>query len=274
MNVLDAKLLIVDDQQANIDLLFQILSQGGYKHISSTNNPQAVAGMCRKNEYDLILLDLQMPIMDGFQVLNELKTIFIEDYLPVMVLTAQPGHKLQALQAGARDFISKPFDLIEVKTRINNMLEVRLLYKRLSEFNALLEKQVLERTAELRESEERYRRLTELACDWYWEQDETMKFIKVSGPVLELLGIQLNTVDNDAIDHGLNGVKLVGWNELERETLRNKISNREPFIDFIFTRDAGDGLMQRFQISGEPMFDNHGLFKGYRGVGFELTRNQ
>ena len=104
------------------------------------------------------------------------------------MLTAQPGHKLRALQAGAKDFISKPFDLVEVKTRIHNMLEVRLLYKQLENYNKLLEKTVEERTAELRESEARYRSLTELASDWYWEQDETGSFTKVSGPVLEMLG--------------------------------------------------------------------------------------
>ena len=92
-------------------------------------NPQEVCALHRKNRYDLILLDLQMPGMDGFQVMEGLKTNVADSYLPVIVLTAQPGHKLRALQAGAKDFISKPFDLVEVKTRIHNMLEVRLLYK-------------------------------------------------------------------------------------------------------------------------------------------------
>ena len=104
------------------------------------------------------------------------------------MLTAQPGHKLRALQAGAKDFISKPFDLVEVKTRIHNMLEVRLLYKKLEDYARVLEQAVQERTAELRESEARYRSLTELASDWYWEQDETGSFTRVSGPVLEMLG--------------------------------------------------------------------------------------
>ena len=111
-----------------------------------------------------------------------LKTNTADDYLPVIVLTAQPGHKLRALKAGAKDFISKPFDLVEVKTRIHNMLEVRLLYRKLEDFNKVLERTVEERTAELRESEARYRSLTELASDWYWEQDETGDFTKVSGP--------------------------------------------------------------------------------------------
>jgi len=110
------------------------------------------------------------------------------------VITAQPGHKLRALQAGARDFISKPFDLVEARTRIHNMLEVRLLYKKLDHYNQELERTVKERTAELRESEARYRSLTELASDWYWEQDENMNFTKVSGPVLEMLGIRVDNL--------------------------------------------------------------------------------
>src|SRR6195256_2967627 len=113
--------------------------------------------------------------------------------LPILVITAQPGHKLRALQAGAKDFVSKPFDLVEVRTRIRNLLEVRLLYKKLENYNKVLEQTVQERTAELRESEARYRSLTELASDWYWEQDENGNFTKVSGPVLEMLGIRVDT---------------------------------------------------------------------------------
>ena len=135
-----------------------------------------------------------MPGMDGFQVMEGLKTNDADGYLPVLVITAQPGHKLRALQAGAKDFISKPFDLVEVKTRIHNMLEVRLLYKQLENYNKVLEQTVQERTAELRESEARYRSLTELASDWYWEQDENGKFTKVSGPVLEMLGIRVDAL--------------------------------------------------------------------------------
>src|SRR5665647_965496 len=168
-DILNASILIVDDQDANVQLLEQLLSEAGYTRVASTMNPQEVCALHRKNRYDLILLDLQMPGMDGFQVMEGLKTNDADSYLPVIVLTAQPGHKLRALQAGAKDFISKPFELVEVKTRIRNMLEVRLLYKRLVRHNQELEAAVKERTAELRESEARYRSLTELASDWYWD---------------------------------------------------------------------------------------------------------
>src|SRR6185295_2602795 len=138
-DILNARILIVDDQEANVGLLMELLSEAGYTSVASTMKPHGVCALHRKNRYDLILLDLQMPGMDGFQVMDSLKTNEADSYLPVIVLTAQPGHKLRALQAGAKDFISKPFDLVEVKTRIHNMLEVRLLYRKLENYNAVLE---------------------------------------------------------------------------------------------------------------------------------------
>jgi len=130
-DILNANILIVDDREANVSLLDQILSEDGYTRVTTTTNSLEVCALHQKNRYDLIVLDLQMPGMDGFQVMDGLKADESEDYLPVIVLTAQPAHKLRALKAGARDFISKPFELVDVTTRIHNMLEVRLLYKKL-----------------------------------------------------------------------------------------------------------------------------------------------
>ncbi len=265
-DILNASILIVDDQESNVSLLEQLLSEAGYTCIASTMNPQEVCALHRRKRYDLILLDLQMPGMDGFQVMEALKTNAADGYLPVIVLTAQPGHKLRALQAGAKDFISKPFDLVEVKTRIHNMLEVRLLYKQLENYNTLLEQTVEERTAELRESEARYRSLTELASDWYWEQDESGNFTKVSGPVLEMLGIRVDTIGGEKGDRDL-----AGWDEAERKLLQAKISDRQPFLDFAFSRVNADGTQQKFRVSGEPMFNRSCRFIGYRGIGVELT---
>ncbi|MGD9841637.1 MAG: response regulator [Steroidobacteraceae bacterium] len=268
-NILNASILIVDDQDANVALLQQLLSDANYTAVTATNNPQDVCALHRRHRYDLILLDLQMPTMDGFQVMEMLKANDADGYLPVIVLTAQPAHKLRALQAGAKDFISKPFDLVEVKTRIHNMLEVRLLYKQLEKHNELLEQVVKERTAELRESEARYRSLTELASDWYWEQDETGSFTKVSGPVLEMLGIRVDSFVSTAANHDNNTT--TGWNKAERAELQAKIANREPFLDFVFSRINTDGSLQQFQVSGEPMFNQTCRFVGYRGIGIELT---
>ena len=140
--ILDANILIVDDQEPNVSLLSQLLADAGYTQVASTMDPKEVCALHRRHRYDLILLDLQMPAMDGFQVMEGLKTNLSDGYLPVLVITAQPGHKLRALQAGARDFISKPFDLVEVRTRIHNMLEVRLLYKKLASYSRELESAV------------------------------------------------------------------------------------------------------------------------------------
>jgi len=273
-DIFNASILIVDDQESNIILLTQMLSEAGYSNMTSTINPQEVCFLHRKHNYDLILLDLQMPTMDGFQVMESLKADHVNDYLPVLVLTAQPGHKLRALQAGAKDFVSKPFDLIEVKTRIYNMLEVRMLYNKLKSYSRHLEQAVLERTAELRESEARYRSLTELASDWYWEQDENMKFTKISGPVLEMLGMEAENLAEDALSIGavveVNYNKKDGWNEQERAFLQTRIAAREPFLDFVFTRKNVDGSQQKFRVSGEPMFDWNCRFVGYRGIGVEL----
>src|ERR1039458_5585533 len=127
--IFHGKVLIVDDQKVNVLLLEQLLRGAGYVSVTSTMDPGEVCQLHRKNLYDLILLDLVMPGTDGFQVMEGLKEIEIEGYLPVLAVTAHPAHKLRALQWGAKDFISKPFDLAEVLMRVRNMLEVRLLHE-------------------------------------------------------------------------------------------------------------------------------------------------
>lgn len=151
-DILNGKVLIVDDLEANVQLLARMLASAGYTSVASTMDPLEVCELHRNNRYDLILLDLRMPVMDGFQVMEGLKEIEPDGYLPVLVITAQPGHKLRALQAGAKDFISKPFELAEVLARVRNMLEVRLLHKELHNYNDVLEKRVRESTADLQES--------------------------------------------------------------------------------------------------------------------------
>jgi PAS domain S-box-containing protein len=264
--ILNASILIVDDQQSNVQLLGEMLREADYRCITSTNNPYEVCALHQKDHYDLILLDLLMPGMDGFQVMEGLKKIETDGYLSVLVITAQLGHKLRALAAGAKDFVSKPFDLVEVQTRIHNMLEVRLLYKKLEQHNQMLEQTVLERTSELRESEARFRRLTELSSDWYWEQDENGHFTKVYGQVLEMLGIRVNdTLDKTREYQGIL------WNEAEREILEGNIAARRPFLDFVYSRTKPDGSRQYLMVSGEPMFDPSGRFTGYRGIGKDVT---
>ena len=127
-DILNARILVVDDQKANLILVERILRGAGYVSIDSTTAPKEVCELHREHRYDLILLDLEMPGMDGFQVMEKLKGIEMGGYLPVLVITAQPDHKLRALKAGAKDFVSKPLDLAELLVRVYNMLEVRLLH--------------------------------------------------------------------------------------------------------------------------------------------------
>jgi serine phosphatase RsbU (regulator of sigma subunit) len=167
-DILNARILVVDDQEANVRLLEGMLRIAGYVHVDSTTNPSQVCALHRKNRYSLILLDLQMPGMDGFQVMEGLKEIEEEGYLPVLVITAQPSHKLRALEAGAKDFVSKPFDLAEVRARVHNILEVRLLHLKTRSYSKALEETVRElevsrEVIRLKALEERTKREQEFA---------------------------------------------------------------------------------------------------------------
>jgi signal transduction histidine kinase len=147
-DILNARILVVDDREANVLLLEGMLSGAGYSCVASTMDPYEVCELHRKNRYDLILLDLLMPGMDGFQVMEGLKQIEVDGYLPVLVITAQPGHMLRALKVGAKDFISKPINLAEVLTRVYNLLEVRLLHIETKNNSKALE-QTVERLKEV-----------------------------------------------------------------------------------------------------------------------------
>ena len=128
-DILAARILIVDDDADAVRTLEQALTGAGYSAVSTTTDPRAVRALHRAHDYDLILLDVLMPGMDGFQVMEGLKEYERDGYLPVLALTAEPGHLTQALRYGARDFLRKPFDVEELLLRVRNMIEVRLLYK-------------------------------------------------------------------------------------------------------------------------------------------------
>jgi serine phosphatase RsbU (regulator of sigma subunit) len=143
-DILNAKILVVDDKEANVRLIEGMLRVAGYTSVESTTDPTEVCELYRQNGYSLILLDLQMPGIDGFEVMQGLKEIEGDGYLPVLVITAQPAHKLRALEAGAKDFLSKPFDLAELKARVRNILEVRLLHLKTKSYSQALEQTVRE----------------------------------------------------------------------------------------------------------------------------------
>ena len=144
LDILGARILIVDDLAANVTLLARMLEGAGYTNVNSTMDPHEVCTLHRVHRYDLILLDLQMPGMDGFQVMDGLKDLESESYVPVLAITAQPAHVLRALQGGARDFVSKPFNLAEVLMRVRNLLEVRLLHDAARGYSRMLENLALQ----------------------------------------------------------------------------------------------------------------------------------
>ncbi len=180
-----AAILIVDDQAVNVQLLEYLLVNTGYTNVSSTTDPTTVAPLHEKHRYDLIILDLHMPRMSGFDVMQALKPMESESYLPVLVVTAEPDKKLQALDAGARDFVGKPFDPVEVLTRIRNMLEVRLLHREARNYGVLLEQTVRERTAEL----QRFRSAMDATADAIFLIDTaTMALVDANEGACRMLG--------------------------------------------------------------------------------------
>lgn len=152
--ILSAEILIVDDEPINVQLLERTLKKNGYTQITSTSDPRRVIPLHLEKQFDLILLDIQMPYLDGFEVMEKLKEIEIDSYLPILVLTALTDRetRLRALKGGAKDFLTKPIDRIEILHRIHNMLEVRMLHNEIRDQNKILEERVLERTHDLHET--------------------------------------------------------------------------------------------------------------------------
>lgn len=177
------KILIVDDHVANVKLLEKILKMNGYENVKSTTDPREVEQLYQEFVPDVILLDIRMPYMDGFKVMEVLqeKIVPVNDYLPVMVLTAQnnPENMKKALQLGARDFLGKPFNHDEILLRLRNTLEVRLLHEQVITLNKKLEEKVRHRTKQLEESQfELIRRLGRAAE--YRDNDTGSHIIRMS----------------------------------------------------------------------------------------------
>jgi putative two-component system response regulator len=191
-DLVDSRILMVDDERANILLLERILQKAGYRNVRSTTDPEAVPGLVAELHPDLLLLDLKMPRLDGFEILELLGDRASHDPdLPVLVLTADATRdtKRRALAAGARDFLTKPLDVDEVLLRIANMLDIRSLTLELRAKNATLEDRVIERTRELEESHiETFERLA-LAAEY--RDDDTGQHTRRVGRMAALLGQEL-----------------------------------------------------------------------------------
>ena len=169
-----ARLLIVDDEEDNVEVLRRILEAEGYEEIRTTSDPCEVAVLTVDYDPDLILMDIVMPVMDGHAVLRRLKELeLLTPYRPVLVLTADHSRQAQreAWEGGANDFLTKPLSPSEVRLRVRNLLETRMLHKTLSRQNELLEDRVKERTAELEEA--RLQVLYRLARAAEYRDDDT-----------------------------------------------------------------------------------------------------
>ena len=186
---LDAPILIVDDLAANIILLRHILEQRGYRNLHSTTDPTRVATLHREKHFDLILLDLMMPMLDGIGVMEALITDLADDYLPVIMITAQTDAEARqrALACGARDFINKPFQVSEVLQRISNQLEVRMLYHDREQEAVRLEQRVRERTRELEDTQVEI--LRRLAIAGEYRDNETGNHVLRVGHGCQLLAL-------------------------------------------------------------------------------------
>lgn len=151
----DAKIFIVDDDAVSIRLLVKILTEAGYTDIKATRDPNKVQELYNEIKPDLLVLDLHMPHMEGFKIMDQLKRSVGDDYLPILVISQERNRVIQfsALEAGAKDFLVKPYDSIEVILRIRNFLEVRMLHKAIRDQNKMLEKKIQERTEQLYQSQ-------------------------------------------------------------------------------------------------------------------------
>ncbi len=197
---LESRVLIVDDEPANVRLLERILQREGFRHIESTNDPRHFLALYAANRPDILLLDLHMPGMDGFAVMEQLKgRIAAHDFVPILVLTADitPAARQRALSAGAKDFLTKPVDPAEVVLRIRNLLQTRYYYRQLQDQNQTLERKVSERTREIERAQIEI--LERLARAAEYRDDETGHHAQRVGHIAALIARRLELPDTDVV---------------------------------------------------------------------------
>ncbi|HWH32951.1 MAG TPA: response regulator, partial [Egibacteraceae bacterium] len=151
----DARILVVDDEPVNVHLLLRLLEQAGYQSVEGFADPAELAASVAEREPDLVVLDLHMPELDGFDLIRVMRQLLPADsFVPMLMLTADASARTRekALELGASDFLTKPFDLTEVRLRVRNLLHTRGLHRRLAAQNRLLVDQVRDRTQDLHAS--------------------------------------------------------------------------------------------------------------------------
>ncbi|MEJ2369369.1 MAG: response regulator [Gemmatimonadales bacterium] len=247
---LGARILIVDDEAANVELLRHVLEPAGYQNHITTTDPLQVAELCRQSPPDIVLLDLRMPSLDGFQVLDALPDLVPDfEHLPVLVLTSDTSReaKSRALSNGASDFVNKPLSPGEVRLRVSNLLQTRFLQLALREQNTLLERKVRQRTADLEEAQ--FEIVERLALAAEYRDDETGKHTKRVG----ILSAKL--------------AKEFGWSESQVEVIRRAAPMHDVGkigIDSAVLLKPGKLTKEEFAHIKEHVTIGHGILSGSR----------
>jgi two-component system, sensor histidine kinase and response regulator len=244
LELVNAKILIVDNEQASINVLTGLLDIKGYKHYKTITDSRNVLNIFEEYKPDIILLDLNMPYLSGFQVMMQLKVIIPpETFLPILVLTADATHeaKQKALAGGAEDFLTKPFDLVEVNLRIKNLLKIHFLHQLSENQNHILEEKVKERTRELEKTnrelvaaKEKAEDMNKLKSIFLANMSHELRtpLISILG-FAELLQLELTGTEQlELVNKVLEGGKrlnftlnnILEWTKLESEKLSIKLS--------------------------------------------------
>ena len=276
----EATILIVDDQEANIALLEALLAEEGYLHVHSTVDPREALSLFQSLSVDLVLLDLHMPHLDGFAVMEQLQQEIPPDaYVPILILTADASAdvKRRGLTGGAKDFLSKPLDFEEVTARIRNLLETRCLHLQLQQRNQVLHEATRALEAERQLSErlllnvlprsiaERLKRNPGIVADSF--ADATVVFADIARftpiasrmtpeEVVSWLNGVFSAMDRLAAEHGLETIKTVGDAYMFVSGLPNAREDHAEtaaevalsFRDEMATRTAPDGDPLRIRI--------------------------
>jgi putative two-component system response regulator len=197
----DARIAVVDDEAANVELLQRILQLEGYTRILAYTDPLEFLETCRVSPPDLVLLDLRMPALDGFSVLDRMKRSVIDfDYRPVMIITGEDDRetKQRALSSGARDFLSKPVSPVEVRLRVGNLLHTRFLQLELQRYAERLEDRVAARTAQLEEARQEILERLALAAEYRDDAtgEHTRRVGRESAALAQALGLPPHEVED------------------------------------------------------------------------------
>lgn len=281
----NARILVVDDTESHILLLRKVLKGGGYLSVAATTNPSEAVDLYTEFQPDLVILDLHMAPIDGFQVLDQLKAVEPADsYVPALMMTAlnDPDVLVKALDRGARDFLNKPFERVEALTRIRNMLEVRILHNRVRDQNRILEETVRARTQEIRETRlEVIRRLGRAAE--YRDNETGLHIIRMSlaasilGRAVGLSRDECDLILNASPMHDIGKIGIPDRILLKPGPLEPdewKVMRRHPIIGAELLAGGSSDLMQMAEAIAychHEKYDGTGYPRGLEGEAIPLA---